>query len=155
VFGCSFSGSRSFRLGSAARSIRESRVSPVAVAGNYAAYGLSNFGVDTVRTDLVVRRLTDGKQLRDFPAVRTGVVEGFQMVGSLAIKSDGAVAWIGTEHSIIGHGRALTEVHVAVASASADRVVDSGPQVVSDSLRLHGSTLSWKHGTEIRHAALR
>jgi hypothetical protein len=154
VFGCSFARGRSFRLGSADRSIRESRVAPVAVAGTDAAYGLSNFGVDTVRTEVIVRRLTDGKRLADFSATRAGVAEGFQSVGSVAIKSDGAVAWIGAERSIIA-GRQAIEVHAADAGASGDRLLDSSPQVAPNSLRLHGSTLSWRHGITTRRATLR
>jgi len=153
VFGCSFARGRSFRLGSATRSIQESRVDPVAVAGNYAAYGLSNFGVDTVRTDVVVRRLSDGTRLADFPATRAAVAEGFQSVGSLAVRSDGAVGWIGSERSIMRRGQSI-EVHSAGAAASADRVLDSGSQVVPQSLRLHGSLLTWKHGAATRHATL-
>jgi hypothetical protein len=154
VFGCSFAGARSFRLGNTARSIREARVQPVAIAGNVAAYGLSSFGVDTIGTEVVIRRLTDGKRLRDFPATRAGVVEGAQSVGSLAARGDGAVAWIGVERSILG-GREAIEVHAADGSASADRVVDSGAQIAPGSLRLRGSTLSWRHGAATRHATLR
>ena len=154
VFGCSFAGGRTFRLGSAARSIRESQVTPAAVAGNDAAYGLSDFGVDTVRAGVVVRRLTDGKQLQDFPATNRNVAEGFQAVRSLAVKSDGSVAWIGAVRSIRG-GQGLIEVHAAAASASTDELLDSGAGIDPTSLRLHGSTLTWKHGATTRHASLR
>jgi hypothetical protein len=154
VYGCSFAVGRSFRLGNVARSIREARVQPVAVAGNDAAYGLSSFGVDTIGTEVVVRRLTDGKRLREFPATRAGVVEGAQSVGSVVVRSDGAVAWIGVDRSIIGRGGAI-EVHAADGSASADRVLDSGAQIVPGSLRLRGSTLTWTAGAATRHATLR
>jgi hypothetical protein len=154
VFGCSFAHGRSFRLGRATRTIRESRVATVALAGVDAAYALSNFGIDTVMADVVVRRLTDGKQLRAFPATRVGVPEGFRSVGSIAVKSDGAVAWIGVVRSIIGR-RGAIEVHAADASASEDRQLDSGSQIVPQSLRLQGSTLSWRHGAATRHATLR
>jgi hypothetical protein len=61
------------------------------------------------------------------------------------------VAWIGTEHSIVGHGSAI-EVHAA--GAGGDRVLDSGPKIDPASLRLHGSQLSWVDGRGIRHATL-
>jgi hypothetical protein len=154
VYGCSFSGGRSFRLGSTARALRESSVDPVAVAGNNAAYGVSRFGVDTVRTSVVVRRLTDGRQLAEFAVTQTGVVEGIEAVKSLVLKGDGAVAWIGLAHSIARHGEAI-EVHAADASSSTDRLLDSGPQVAPQSLRLHGSTITWQHGAATRHATLR
>jgi hypothetical protein len=154
VYGCSFAVGRSFRLGNVARSIREARVQPVAVAGNDAAYGLSRFGVDTIGTGVVVRRLTDGKRLRESPATRAGVVEGAQSVGSVVVRSDGAVAWIGVERSIIGRGEAI-EVHAANGPASGDRVLDSGAQIVPGSLQLRGSTLTWTTGAATRHATLR
>jgi hypothetical protein len=155
VFGCSFARGRPFRLGSAARSIREAKVTPVALAGIEVAYGLSKFGIDTVRTDVVVRRLSDSKQLADFPATVAGVVEGFQSVGSLAVKSDGAVAWIGLERSIIGGHRSVIEVRAADAPDTTSRLLDSGPDIGTQSLRLHGSTLTWSHGAATRHATLR
>lgn len=153
VYGCSFGRTRSFRLGSATRGVREPRADPVAVAGNVAAYGLSNFGVDTVRTTVDVRRLTDGKSLGSFAVTRAAVVEGLESVGSLVVKSDGAVAWIGVARSIVG-GRHAIEVHAAGASASTDKLLDSGPQIVTNSLRLRGSTLTWRNGTTTRHASI-
>ena len=155
MYGCSFSAGRSFRLGSTARALRETRVDPVAVAGHDAAYGVSSFGVDTVRTSVVVRRLADGKQLGEFAATGTGVVEGVGSVSSLVLKGDGALAWIGVARSLVGHGEAI-EVHAAdTSSSSADRLLDSGAQIAPGSLRLHGSTITWKHGAATRHATLR
>ncbi len=159
VYGCSFVHGRSFRLGSTARSLHESRVQPIVVAGADVAYGLASFGVDTVNATVVVRRLTDGKQLVDLSATRSGVVEGFESVTSLALTRSGAVAWIGVARSIVAH-RQVIEVHAADATASAsgsasgDRLLDSGPQVAPASLRLHGSTLTWQHGSATRHATL-
>jgi hypothetical protein len=159
VYGCSFVGHRAFRLGTTARSIHESRVEPVVVAGDAAAYGLVSFGVDTVSASVVVRRLTDGKQLANFAVTRSAVPEGVESVRSLALKSNGAVGWIGLAHSIVG-GREVIEVHAVdapaspPARASANRLLDSGAQVAPASLRLHGSTLTWKHGAATRHAAL-
>jgi hypothetical protein len=154
VYGCSLPHGRSFRLGSTARSLHESRVQPVVIAGADAAYGLASFGVDTVSATVIVRRLTDGRRLVDFAATRSGLVEGVQSVRSLALNSNGAVAWIGVAHSIVAH-REVIEVHaVASGSGSADRVLDSGPQVAPTSLRIHGSMLTWRHGATTRHATL-
>jgi hypothetical protein len=88
-----------------------------------------------------------------------GLVEGVQSVRSLALNSSGAVAWIGVAQSIVAH-RQVIEVHAAVPAAgprgpgSADKMLDSGPQIAPASLRLNGSTLSWRHGTTTRHATL-
>lgn len=154
VFGCSFARARSFRLGGGARSIRESSVGLAAVAATDTAYSLSDFGVDTVRADVIVRRLTDGRTLADFPATARNVAEGIQSVGSLAVKADGSVAWIGSVHSIVA-GHRLIEVHAADAPGFTDEVLDSGPGIDPTSLRLHGSTLTWKDGASTRRATLR
>lgn len=154
VFGCSFVHSYSFRLGNTAEALHQSRVQLVVVAGTDAAYSLASYGVDTVSATVVVRRLTDGRRLAHLGATRSGLVEGFASVTSLALKSDGAVAWIGVAHSIVAH-RQVVEVHAAAsASGSANRVLDSGPAIAPQSLRLHGSTLTWRHGHATGHATL-
>jgi hypothetical protein len=155
VYGCSFAHGRAFRLGNTAEALHQSRVQLVVVAGADAAYALASAGVDTVSATVVVRRLTDGSRLARFAATRSGLVEGVRSVTSLALKSDGAVAWIGVAHSIVAH-RQVIEVHGASASAaaSANRVLDSGPGIAPQSLRLHGSTLTWRHGHATRHATL-
>jgi hypothetical protein len=159
MYGCSFAHGRSFRLGTTAEALHQSRVQLVVVAGADAAYALASSGVDTVSATVVVRRLTDGRRLGHFAATRSGLVEGFQSVTSLALKSDGAVAWIGVAHSIVSH-REVIEVHAAGASSSgpgsgsANQMLDSGPAIAPQSLRLRRSTLTWRHGRETRHAAL-
>ncbi|MBV9607846.1 MAG: hypothetical protein JO027_22215 [Solirubrobacterales bacterium] len=152
VYGCSAARGRSFRLGHVSRSISEARVGPVAVAGNLAAYGLTSFGIDTVRAVVVVRRLTDGSQLNQLSATRAVGAESFQSIGSIVAIADGAVAWIASETSIVGHRRAI-EVHAA--GAGGDRILDSGPSIDPASLRLHGSALSWVDGRVTHRATLR
>jgi hypothetical protein len=152
VYGCAAAGTRSFRLGNATRTLRESRVGPIAVGGDVAAYGLTAFGVDTVRAQVVVRRLTDGGQLASFTATSAAGVESFQLVGSVVVRSDGAVAWIGQVSSIISRGRELIEVHAAAGGH--DSVLDSGAGIDPRSLQLHGSTLTWQHGGATRRATL-
>ncbi len=151
VFGCSVARGRSFRLGHVTRALAESRVGPVAVAGDLAAYGLRSFGVDTVSASVVVRRLTDGTQIKELRATRAVGAEAFESIGSVVVNASGAVAWIGSEHSIVGHSSA-TEVHSA--GTGGDRVLDSGPNIDAASLRLHGSQLSWVDGGATRHATL-
>lgn len=157
VYGCSAAHGKSFRLGHAMRSIAEARVNPVAVAGANAAYGLARFGIDTGRTSVVVRRLTDGNQLSEFPATQAVGAESFQTVGSLVVKADGAVAWIAMSFSIVGGGRGTVEVHAA--DAGGERVLASAPsrpeRIDPGSLRLRGSTLSWTDAGATRHATLR
>jgi hypothetical protein len=102
-----------------------------------------------------VRRLSDGTQLHSLPA--TGPVggrvgpESFQNVDSLVLRADGGVPWIATGSSIVG-GRRLIEVRKADRSGAG--LLDSGRAIVSGSLRLHGSKLTWKHGGQVRSATL-
>jgi hypothetical protein len=106
------------------------------------------------RANVVVRRLTDGRTLSEFPATARNAAEGLQSVRSLALGSNGAVAWIGSVHSIVG-GHSLIEVHAADAPGSTDKVLDSGPGIDAASLRLHGSTRTWKDGATTRRATVR
>jgi hypothetical protein len=153
VFGCSDSPGRSFRLGARYTCLGVARVGPVAVAGRVAAYGLQRCGVDTGRAQVVVRRLTDGRQLVALPAVTEPLgVEAFQRVGAVVVTSGGAVAWIGIGESVISH-RSVSEVH-AFAGRGA-RLLDSGPAIDAGSLRLSGSTVSWRSSGARRSAKLR
>jgi hypothetical protein len=125
----------------------------VAVAGRMVAYGVTAFGVDTGETNVLVRRLSDGKLLASFPATDLAFVESFSAIGSIVVKSDGAVAWISTLSSIVRRGRA-TEVFEATVSASSPKRLDSGNKIDPTSLQLHGSTLTWRDGGAVRHATL-
>lgn len=156
VYGCAASGSaaaRSFRLGNATRALREMRVGPVAVAGDLAAYGLTSFGIDNVRAQVVVRRLTDGAQLQAFPATKAVGAESFESVGAVVLKADGAVAWIAHVTSIGGRGQ-TTEVHSAPAGET-NVVLASGSGIDPSFLHLRGSTVSWRDGAVTRQATLR
>ena len=151
VYGCSAARGRSFRLGNVSRAIAKARIGPVAVAGNLAAYGLTSFGIDTVRASVVVRRLTDGTEVKELAATHAVGAESFESIGSVVVFSNSAVAWIGSEHSIAARRTAI-EVHAA--GAGGDRVLDSGAGIDPTSLRLHGSQLSWVDGGATRHATL-
>jgi len=153
VFGCSTTGTRSFRLGAAARTIHQGRAGPVALAGVDVAYGLTEFGVDTVSAQVIVRNLRSGAQLRREPATTHALgVEFFQSVAGVVVKPDGAVAWIGHGGSVIHAGSGETEVNRADARGRA--LLDSGNGIDAGSLRLHGSTVSWRHGAMTRSATL-
>jgi hypothetical protein len=128
-------------------------VGPLALAGVTVAYGLSRFGVDTGTARVVVRRLTDGVVLREASATaRVPGAESYQSVGALVVKPDGAVAWIGDGHSIIGRG-SVVEVHRYDRRGQAE--LDHGSGIVSGSLRLHGSQLTWTNSGRLRSATLR
>lgn len=154
VYGCAVPGRHSFRLGSSLGFQRSrTHVGDVSVAGRIAAYGVTAFGVDTSRTEVLVRRLTDGALLGSYPANTVHFAEAFSSVGSLVVKGDGAVAWIGRE-TAIGRSQLTIQVFEARGSASAGTELDSGSGIAPGSLRLQGSTLTWHHGNATRRATL-
>ncbi len=119
------------------------------------AYGFTTSGVDTGFAEVIVRRLDDGRQLRVAPATMKPLApESFQSVDSVVVKLDGAVAWTAHASSIIRRG---TDIEVERADARGHALLDSGsgPGIDVHSLRLHGSTLSWRHRTVTRSASLR
>ena len=143
---------RTTKLGTTTVCIAAARVDRVALAGNIVAYGVDRCGVDTGFTSVVVRSLSEGKRLASYAAVNgPGLVESYQTIGSIVVKRDASVAWIGTEHSIIGRG-SRTEVDGAQHGKRA--LLDSGVGIVASSLRLRGSTLSWRRASMTRTATL-
>jgi hypothetical protein len=152
AYGCSLGAAKSYNLGQRRTCLGAPLVAPVTVTGDLAAYGLESCGVDTGFTQVIVRRLTDGKQLRSSPAT-TGLLgpESYQSVDSLVLKGDGAVAWIGIGYSIIASHR---DIEVQKTDAHGQRRLDSGSAVKLGSLQLHHSTLIWKHGRATRSATL-
>jgi hypothetical protein len=153
VYGCFTTTGHTYVLGASARSIREGRAGPIALAGRYVAYGYARFGVDTVSATVVVRDLGNGRQVRSGPATTKPVgPEFFQSVASIVVKADGAVAWIGQSGSIIRHGS--SEIEVDKADAHGISLLDSGSGIDPRSLRLHGSAVSWRRSGRSRSASL-
>ena len=152
IYGCSARTGRVTRLGTSGPCNAAQHVGPFAIAGQLAAYGLETCGVDTGSSQVVVRRLSDGKVLLSEPAI-TGSLgpESFSSVTSVVVTTGGAVGWIGSGSSIVRHSEVI-EVHSA--DQHAQRLLDSGASIDGSSLRLHGSRLSWRHGGTTRSAKL-
>jgi len=153
VYGCSGRTGKVTRLGASGPCVGSQHVGPAAVAGELAGYGLQSCGVDTGSSLVVVRRLSDGRVLVS-QAATTQMLgpESYSSVGSLVLRSDGSVAWIGLGSSIIRHTRDV-EVHRAAQHGQA--LLDSGTTIDPTSLRLHGSRMTWRHGKTTRSATLR
>ena len=151
VYGCAAGSKRTYQLGAGSRSFRGSGDGPYALAGRVVAYGESFQGVDTRTASVVVLRLSNGKQLHSDPATSHNLVESVQSVKRLVLKADGAVAWSATDTSIIGRG---TELEVNKHDGRGYSLLDSGARVDVNSLRLHGSRLSWRDGTSTRTSTL-
>jgi hypothetical protein len=152
VYGCATGGGR-YRLGGSGLCVNFHVVEAVAITGRLAAYALSRCGVDMSTTQVIVRRLSNGRQLSSDPAVTqiTGP-ESVQSVTSVVVSSTGRAAWIGTSHSIVRHRHAS---QVLARTATGLRVLDSGSGIGRNSLRLNGTRLTWQHGSQTRSATLR
>jgi hypothetical protein len=150
VYGCA--GRRQYLLGQSSACIRSAQVGPVAVEGALAAYALERCGVDTGSSEVIVRSLTNGHQLKAARATTKPVgPESYVTVRSVVIKADGAVAWIALASSLLAHRRD-TEVHKS--DQHGQRLLDSGGGIDPGSLRLHGSKLTWRDGGGKRSATL-
>ena len=125
---------------------------PVAVAGKDVAYGLSSFGVDTVSSQVIVRDLGTGQQLRAAAPTNRILPESFTSVDSIVVKADGATAWISQTSSVIRHGSPV--VQVWRADARGQSLLDSGGSIDARSLRRSGSIVSWRNGSKVRSATL-
>jgi hypothetical protein len=151
VYGCARGGQPSIRLGARRSCIGAERIGPVTVTGSLAAYGSEVCGVDTGLTRVVVRRLTDGRQLHSSPATGPVGPEAYETVDSLVLKGDGAVAWIATGFSL---GRRDAVVEVWRSDRHGTARLGSGAGTRPRSLRLTGSRLRWRDGSRTRTAAL-
>jgi hypothetical protein len=152
VYGCDRRTRRSTKLGNTTACIAAARVDRTALGGNIVAYGVDRCGVDAGYTTVIVRRLSDGKRLRSYSAVSgPGLPESYQSIGSIVVKRDASVAWIGSEHSIIRQG-SLIEVNRAQHGTRT--TLGSGASIKPGSLKLTGSTLSWRDGDLTRSATL-
>lgn len=152
VFGCSAHGSGALNLGDAVHCTLTNMVGPVEVRGELAGYGSLQCGTDTGMGSVVVRRLDNGQILHTAEALSgANLVEGYDQVVSLVLRPDGSAAWSAQETSAGFGGRI---VQVLAIDRSGERILDSGPAIGLQSLRLSGSTVSWRHGTDTRTASL-
>lgn len=153
IYGCANGKRHQFLIGNQSSClVAPGLASPVAAAGQLAGYGLVRCLVDTRSASVVIRRLSDGKQLNRL-AASTGKQrpESFDSVASLVLRSDGSVAWITTVASPLARV-STAEVHRADRHGAA--LLDSGPAINPRSLSLHGSTVSWTDGGSRRSASL-
>jgi hypothetical protein len=69
-------------------------------------------------------------------------------VTALAIDPHGTLAWIGSR-TAIGVRRPIYEVHT-LSVGGQDSLLASSPRIAARSLRLSGTTLSWREGARTR-----
>lgn len=139
-------------LGSATICNGVGHAGPAAIAGRLAAYALERCGVDTGSATVIVRRLSDGKEIRRQQAWTLTVgPESYVSVGSVVVNRSGSIAWIASESSIVSHGHGI---EVAERTGNSVRRLDSCSGIAAGSLRLRGTRLTWRDGTATRSATL-
>jgi hypothetical protein len=150
VYACAPRSGRRYRLGVAAGCLQSARVGPAAAAGGIVAYAAQRCGVDTISAFVIVRRLSDGRQVFSRAAAPAAIgPEAAQSVGSIVVDRGGAAAWITVQRSIVSRRyRAL----VCAAVGSGVRVLDAGSAIRVRSLRLRGRRLTWRDGASLRSA---
>jgi hypothetical protein len=79
-------------------------------------------------------------------------VEFFESIVAVVVTPGGAVGWIAQGGSVIHAGHGVVEVSKADARGRA--LLDSGAGIDGRSLRLLGSTVSWRHGGRVETARL-
>ncbi len=153
VFGCVRHGTHRYRLGSSGVDCMGSsgRVEDVTVSGDLAGYALGRCGVDTIGASVVVSDLRTGRRIVNRPAATILVVEGAVTVGEIVLRENGAVAWTVQASSIVAH---RSTRQVIEADAHRETVLDTHGAIGLRSLRLAGSTVSWRDGGRTLSARL-
>jgi hypothetical protein len=102
-------------------------------------------GRDTLR--LAVR----ARNLRTGATISCPVGFGFNpgnkpSLSGIVLKHDGSVAWIGKKGG--------STLAVGACDSTGERILDSGEGIDLESLKLHGSTVTWIYSGESRSAVL-
>jgi hypothetical protein len=151
TYACVFDGGHTVAL--ATKAAPREAIAPIALAGTTVGYGDAFSATDVGGANVAVLDVASGHQLIDVPATTppTGP-ESFSSVLTLVVTRGGAVAWIGRKSGVFEP--TLLEVHSARSSHSAS-LLDQGPNIVPDSLRVSGGTVYWQNANRRAAAPLR
>jgi hypothetical protein len=109
-------------------------------------------GVDTGASRVRVLDLRSGRVIDDSAATSPVTrPESFTAATALVVNSRGHVAWVGSKRAI-GVSRPTYEVRKI--DSPAETLLDAGPDIGAQSLRLRGAQLSWTHARGRRTARL-
>jgi hypothetical protein len=161
VYACANHNGHRTLLGTDTTCNTRTLVGPFAIAGGLVAYGAENCGVDTGSSQLLEVQLTNGQQAGGASAMPAGLgAESYTRVDSLVLRPDGSLAWIQTGSSLTRHRSQIYvyAAHIKRTSPSTAMLsvgtLDHGSAIVTNSLALHGPTVTWRHGASTRSATL-
>jgi len=159
VYACSAASGHSTKLGSSgfAGGPGAARVGPVALAGPYVAYGTHTMGIDTGSSQVLLRRLSTGRVIGTWSGFPTVLgPESSTTIEAVVAQPSGSFAWIVSGESIIHSSSFNVGVYEARLRVHGVSVgpLDQGRLIAPKSLKLHGTQLSWRHGSQTRHATL-
>jgi hypothetical protein len=152
LWACSLASGRRTRL-ERNTEYRESRdrASPVIFAGDWVAYA-TDLAFDDANDDYTLVNALDartGKKRSEIASdPGSSGFSGNGEVRSIALRSNGAVAWIGRGWESPWH---VYRLNSRGRSAGA---LDSGATIAPRSLRRQGARLTWKHGRRTRSGSL-
>jgi hypothetical protein len=152
IYACSLHPRRHYLLGHKSCLGHGHGIGPVALHGSDLAFGERSCGVDTITSTIQAQPLSGGAAWYSLSAHSgVGKPESFTQVTAIVLGANRAVAWISSTGSIMSHGRV---VQVQVHDRRGQRTLDAAASIAPDSLRLHGATLHWRHGSTQRSAPL-
>lgn len=125
--------------------------------GRYLAFALSFGGVDVSGAGVEAYDLRKRRRIENHGAVRSiPGPEYIERVTALRLRSDGAVAWIGTADSLAGSAgpgeQSTHEVHGA--HRGRDRVLATGTDISKRTLKLRGRLVVWQQAGATKSARL-
>ena len=127
------------------------RVTPVAVAGPVVAYGLASMGVDTTTSTIGVLNVATGARHSLAAASTPRRPETFTTVASLVVTRGASAAWIAGRSGI---GQPQPSYEVWRLRRGATTLLDAGAAIAANSLRRHGSAVTWSDAGRSRSAPL-
>ncbi len=136
------------------RALRGFAVEHITLAGAMVAYTSSTHGVDTGDTSIEVLNVAHGHVVLRVPQaagfVNACVIQ-FRRITDLLVTARGSIAWILEKGS---HCKTTTLQVYSAQVSGAPILLDEGPTIASESLRLHDRAVSWEDGGRIVSARL-
>ncbi len=136
------------------RALRGVAIEHITLAGTMVAYTSSTHGVDTGSTSIEVLDVADGHVVLSVPHA-AGFVDAcviqFRRITDLLVTARGSIAWILEKGS---RCKTTTLQLYSAQVSTAPSLLDEGPTIASESLRLREGAVSWEDGGRVVTARL-